>query len=134
MGRSLLAAFVYFGLVFAVGFALGAIRIPLLAPVVGDVTATLLELPVMLAASWLASGWVMKHLDINSHVQAAVMGAGAFALLMGAEAAGAIFLFGRSLADHFASYGRLAGAIGLAGQALFGLIPVLRRALGGQHG
>lgn len=129
MGRSLLAALAYFILVFAVGFGLGAIRVPLLAPLVGDVAATLLELPLMLAASWLASGWLMRRLSVRSSGQAVLMGAAAFALLMVAEALGAVFLFAQTLTDHLASYARPAGAIGLAGQAGFGAIPALRQAL-----
>jgi hypothetical protein len=128
MARSLTAAGVYFAIIFALGFALGAIRVPLLAPQVGDVAATLIELPIMLAASWLACGWLMRRLKIRSLGHAVIMGAGAFASLMGAEAVMAAFLFGRSLADHLASYATPAGAIGLAGQAIFGALPMVRQA------
>ena len=127
MGRSPLAALLYFIIIFACGFALGAIRALLLAPAVGDVAATLLELPVILVAAWLVSGWLMKRLQLRTLGQAAIMGAAAFVLLMAAEAAGAVLLFGQTLADHFAAYERPANAIGLAGQALFGLIPIIRR-------
>lgn len=128
MARSLTAAGVYFAIIFALGFALGAIRVPLLAPRVGDVAATLIELPIMLAASWLACGWLMRRLKIRSFGHAVIMGAGAFASLMGAEAVMAAFLFGRSLADHLASYATPAGVIGLAGQAIFGAFPMVRQA------
>ena len=53
-----------------------------------------------------------------------------FGLLMAAEAAGAMLIFGRSLAEHATSYARPAGAIGLAGQTIFALIPVLRQSRG----
>lgn len=45
---------------------------------------------------------------------------------MGAEAAGSILLFSRSLGDHIGSYGTAAGGLGLAGQIAFGLFPVIQ--------
>jgi hypothetical protein len=56
--------------------------------------------------------------------QAATMGASAFVLLMGAEAAGGILIFGRTLEEHIGLYGTVAGAVGLSGQLAFGFIPV----------
>jgi hypothetical protein len=67
--------------------------------------ATMLELPLMFAASWFASGWLVRVFGVPRDLPARVtMGACAFALLMLAEfATGAIFL-GRGLAAHLASY------------------------------
>ena len=54
---SITAGLVYAALVFAVGFALGALRVTLIAPRLGETRAVLLEAPVMLAVSWMASNW-----------------------------------------------------------------------------
>ena len=49
------AALRYFGIIFALGFVLGTIRTLWLAPIVGTVGAVLIELPIMLIASWLVA-------------------------------------------------------------------------------
>ncbi len=54
--RAVLAGVLYFGLVFALGFILGTLRVLVLEPRLGSTGAVLLELPVMLAASWLLCG------------------------------------------------------------------------------
>ena len=53
------------------------------------------------------------------------MGLVAFLVLMSAEF-GLGAALGRSLLDQFASYGSLAGAIGLAAQVLFAILPVIQ--------
>ena len=45
---SLTAGLAYFASVFAIGFVLGLIRIPFLVPLFGDITAVLIELPIIL--------------------------------------------------------------------------------------
>ena len=55
--KLLRAAIVYWAMVFALGFVLGTIRVIWVIPLVGLMPATLLELPIILAASWAASGW-----------------------------------------------------------------------------
>jgi hypothetical protein len=42
------AGLVYFASVFAIGFVLGMIRVPILAPLFGDFIAVLIELPIIL--------------------------------------------------------------------------------------
>jgi hypothetical protein len=51
----------------------------------------------------------------------------AFALLMAVETGLSVTLFDRSLAQQVSAYATLAGAIGLAGQLAFALIPLLAR-------
>jgi hypothetical protein len=60
MTRSLLTGAAYFVIVFAAAFALGALRVTFIVPAVGSVWATLLELPLTLAASWTACGWLVR--------------------------------------------------------------------------
>lgn len=59
--RILVPAAAYVAIVFAVGFALGTVRVMLLAPRIGEVAAVACELPLMLAAPWLAAGWVLAR-------------------------------------------------------------------------
>ena len=126
MTRSLLAGAAYFVIVFTTGFALGVLRVTFIVSAVGNLWATLLELPFTLAASWIVCGWLVRISGTRSLGHAIGMGASAFALLMGAEAAGSILLFSRSLGDHIGSYGTAAGGLGLAGQIAFGLFPVIQ--------
>jgi hypothetical protein len=59
------------------------------------------------------------------------MGATAFALLMLAETLLAYIAFGRPVAAQIADLGTPQGTLGLAGQVVFGLLPVIQRAHGG---
>ena len=55
IARSLLAGAAYFAVVFATGFALGVVRVLVTAPRLGETGAVLLEVPIILAASWFAA-------------------------------------------------------------------------------
>ena len=114
-GRVIRAGAAYFGLVFAAGFILGTLRVLVVLPLTGELAAVLMELPVMLGLSWLAAGWVLARMPLWRGGRAA-MGAWAFALLMLAEAALSVLVFGRSLAEHAALWVGAPGALGLAGQ------------------
>lgn len=128
MGRAISAGAVYFLLVFAAGFALGTFRVLVLLPRVGELTAVLLELPVMLVVSWVCAGWLVGRFHVPRRVaDRMVMGGVGFGLLMVAEWMLAVFVFDRPLAAQLAHYVTWPGAIGLAGQVAFGVMPVLRR-------
>jgi hypothetical protein len=127
MRRALLAATSYFLIVFAAGFVLGAVRTLWLAPVVGQVTAVAIELPAMIAASWLASGWVLRRFRIGPELaMRAGIGAIAFGLLMLAEFALFTATGRGDVAEFLGALAAPAGALGLAGQLLFAVFPVLR--------
>lgn len=124
------AAVWYFAAVFALGFALGTIRVLLLLPVMGEALAVLLELPVMLGFSWWIAGRIIVWQRVGAEfVDRIIMGGDAFALLMLAEAGMSTLLFGLSLSEHFAHYLTVSGLLGLAGQVMFGLVPLLRLGL-----
>ena len=83
--RVLRAAFVYFAWVFAAGFVLGSIRVPLLVPALGVRTAELLELPVMVAiAGWIAHWRCWRERDLTAR-QHLAFGGLAMAMLLVAE-------------------------------------------------
>jgi hypothetical protein len=120
------AAIAYWAVVFALGFILGTLRTLWLAPAIGLVPATLAELPVMLAASWWAAGWLVRRFAITSLGTALAAGGLAFALLMAAELALAVGLIGQSPGEWLGGFAALHALLGLAGQLLFALMPWLR--------
>ena len=118
----LLTGTVYFAAVFAAGFVLGVLRTLVLVPLLGEWGAVLVELPVILSIAW----WVCKRILRRWPLwppAAVAMGAIAFLLLMGAEAALSTLLAGRSLAEHLSLYAQLPHQLGLAGQLAFALFP-----------
>lgn len=129
MPRAILAGAVYWGIVFTWAFFLGVLRSAVIAPRFGEVAAVVVEVPFVLWASWFSSRWIMLRLGVGSTVlERLVMGGAAFALLMGAELALSVFMAGRPAADWLASFATLPGAIGLAGQVAFGIVPLAQRA------
>lgn len=117
------AAIAYWAVVFALGFVLGTVRTLWLAPAIGLVPATLAELPVMLAASWVASGWLVRRFAIATAGAGLVIGALAFVLLMAAECALAVGLIGQMPGEWLAGLGQPHALLGLAGQIAFALMP-----------
>ena len=121
------AGLAYFGAVFVVGFMLGAVRVLLLVPRLGETVSVLLEVPVILAVSWRVSGWTTREFRVSSAVpRRLLMGVVAFALLMLAEIGVSVFAFGRSIEDHFAAYRSSQGVIGLIAQIAFAFIPLMQ--------
>lgn len=124
---ALRAGALYFLLIFALGFVLGTVRVLLVEPALGLEKATLIELPVMLVASWLACGWVLRRSRVQNLRERAVMGALAFVLLMAGELGVSTLLMGRSVAEHLATYGEAPRQWGLAAQIAFAVFPLVRR-------
>lgn len=85
----------------------------------------------MLLVSWFACRAIITRLAVPPHLAARiVMGAVALALLLTAEAALGILVFGRSPAEHLALYADTPALLGLAGQLLFAMFPALMLRLG----
>lgn len=124
------AALAYLAVVFAVAFLLGTIRVLWLIPRMGELWAVLIEVPLLLALSWVVAGAVLRRRPLVGLASRAAMGATAFAGLMALELAVGRFGFGQSLAGMLAAMGQPAGLIGLAGQIGFALIPAIRQPRG----
>lgn len=121
-----IAGAAYFLIVFLIGFGLGTFRVLYVAARLGETGAVLLETPLMLAASWAACGWCLRRFDVRPSAGClALMGGVGFTLLMASEFGLAVMLFGRAPAGFVAAYRTAAGAIGLAAQVAFGLMPLL---------
>lgn len=122
------AAVAYLVPVFAVAFLVGAVRVTFIAPVTGPLIAVALEVPLILALSWAVAGRVLKRWPLPQPARLQ-MGALAFALLMLLELLTAL-AFGQTPTQFLQAMTTPAGALGLAGQIGFGLIPLLRQPRG----
>lgn len=128
MKRAVLAGLTYFGVVFAAGFVLGTLRVFVLAPKLGESTAVLVELPIILAVSWLACRWLIARFRVPTMLSdRLVMGGLALAVLLSAEIGVSMLGFGRTLSEHLQQYQQLPPLIGLAGQIVFAMFPVIQR-------
>jgi hypothetical protein len=124
------AGAIYFAVIFALGFVLGTIRVFVTAPITGDLWATLIELPVMLSASWWWCVQTMKHFQVAPKFAVRVgVGLLALTLLLGAEAALSVAAFGRDLETHFAGYMKAGPMLGLLAQLAFAAFPFLQSLL-----
>lgn len=118
-------ALIYLAAIFALGFVLGTIRTLWLAPALGHLAAVALELPVMLGASWWLARRLAARRPLPSRSAALLAGLIAFVLLLALELALGVALFGQSAQEWGAALATPPGALGLAGQVLFGLLPAL---------
>ena len=111
---------------FAAGFVLGSIRIFAVVPHLGETAAVALEMPIMLAISWLLAGQNVRWFRVPPRaIDRALMGAVAFMVLMVGETALAVIAFGRGLSEEFATFRSPAGALGLTAQIMFATFPLL---------
>ena len=121
--RPVLAGGAYFAVIFFIGFILGTLRVLWLRPIVGELPAVLLELPVMLTASWFAAAAIIRKFDIApQRTPRLIMGIVALGMLMLAEAGLTMWLPSQAESQALADGPRIAG---FAGQIIFALIPWL---------
>ncbi len=104
-------------IVFAAGFVLGTLRVLVIAPALGEVGAVALELPFMLAISWVVISWVMRRHELSSLRERVILGEVAFVLLIGAELVLEILAFGGSLDSFLGKISTGAGLLGFLGQS-----------------
>lgn len=118
-----IAAFAYWAWVFAFAFVLGIVRTLWLTPQIGALAATLCEVPLTLAMSWWAARSITARYGISGGGEALALGLASFALLMLAEVSLAGVLSGLTPGQWLRGMASPAGAVGVAGQVLFGLMP-----------
>ena len=114
----------YYAIVFGLAFAMGVARTLVIAPRLGATVAVLLEVPLIVAASWVTVRHLLRHCALT-FPQSAAMGAVAFTLTMGSEVILARLLRGQSVIAWAADVMTPLGLIGLAGQIAFAVMPVL---------
>ncbi len=130
MPAALTAGVLYFAIVFSVGFALGTLRVTTLAPRLGELAAVAVEVPAMLVASWLASAWLVRGFRVpRTSIARLAMGGLALAVLIAAEWALGLVLFGRTAGEQLAAWTTPPGLVGLVAQLAFGLVPFVQAQL-----
>ena len=120
------AGALYFVLVFGTGFLLGMVRVPFLVPRLGVRAAELIEMPVMLVATILAAGYIIRFFALASTgVVRLSVGFLALALVVIAELSFALLLQGQSAVQYIASRDPVSGTAYLVTLALFALMPFI---------
>ena len=125
MPSAIRAGALYFAIVFAAGFVLGALRVIVIMPLIGELFAVALELPIILFVSWIACRRLVAQFSVPAMAShRAAMGALAFGLLMLAELGLSVLVFDRSVAEYLAGLQLVPGLLGLVGQIIFALMPL----------
>jgi hypothetical protein len=123
MLASCLAGLLYFAAVFTFAFAMGTARVLVVAPWLGPVAAVLLEVPILIGASWIVARRLLRNHSLTI-AQRATMGATAFTLTMVSEVALSAIMRGQSVTDWAAAVATPLGLVGLAGQVVFAAVPI----------
>lgn len=124
--QTLQAVALYFLLVFGAGFVLGIGRVLFLVPLLGERTAELLEMPVMLVIIVIAARWiVLRWLDPPGPASALVTGFSAMGLVLLADLIVGISLRGMSPADVFSHRDPVSGAAYYTSLLLFAIMPAI---------
>lgn len=117
------AAVVYWAVVFAAGLVLGTVRVLWGAAALGEGLFQAIEIALLLALGWIVARWLVRRRWIAGEGAALRVGALAFALLLVAEAALGLTLFGETLPHWLASLTHPPRLWGLISQILFALTP-----------
>lgn len=123
--RILQAAVLYFLLVFGAGFVLGTGRVLVVVPLLGERTAELLEMPLMLAVIVAAAGWVVRHKLDGRQSSALSVGFIAMGFVLVADLAVGMGLRGMSATDVFLNRDPVSGAAYYAALLLFAVMPTI---------
>lgn len=120
------AAVLYFAIVFAVGFALGPVRVLWLEPAVGATLAVLIEAPILVAAMAVAARRVARKLAVSTRVLPMLaMGGAALLLVLAADFTVGRWLRGLTLLEQAGYLVTPAGLVYVATLVLFALMPLL---------
>ena len=123
MTTAYMTGLLYFLAVFTFAFAMGIARQLVIAPQLGSSVAVLLEVPIVVAASWIVARRLLRYRSLTVP-ERALMGATAFTLTMASEAALSVIMRGQSVADWAAAVATPLGLVGLAAQLVFAAIPI----------
>ena len=114
----------YFAIVFALAFAMGIFRTLIVAPRIGRTAAVLIEVPLILVASWFVARRLLRDRAFSLS-QRAAMGLIAFGLTLISEAALSSIMRGQGVLEWAATVATPLGLVGLTGQLGFGLMPIV---------
>jgi hypothetical protein len=125
MKRAMIAATVYFLMLFALGFALGTIRVLAVAPRFGELAATLTEVPLMLTVAYFACRWAIARWHVPRDPAARwAMVLWFLILLFLFETLLGAMLFGRPATEQWAALATPTGLLGLSAQIIAALLPL----------
>jgi hypothetical protein len=120
------AGALYFVLVFAVGFVLGAIRTLWVVPRVGETKAELMEMPIMLVVTILAARWTVVRFSVPSMWSARLeMGCVALILMLVAEFGFVLWVRGLSIKQYLSARDPVSGTVYYAMLLAFAIMPIL---------
>jgi len=120
------AGALYFALVFAVGFVVGAIRTTLVVPRVGARRAELIEAPIMLVVTLLAARWAVLLLAWPPMLSTRLaMGCIALVLMLVAEFGFVLWIRGLTIRDYLVTRDPVSGAAYYVLLIIFAVMPVL---------
>ena len=124
--RTIKAGTMYFALVFGAGFVLGAIRVTLLVPRLGERAAELIEMPFMFVVVLVSARFITNRFNLPANTLAR-LGAGflALGLLVTAEILLAVALQDRTLGDYVTSRDPVSGMVYLVMLLLFAVMPLV---------
>jgi hypothetical protein len=123
-----LAAGVYFAMVFAVGLALGPVRVLWVEPVLGQTIAVLCEAPLLILAMNVAAKLAPRWVGMSGGWAAYLaMGVLALALQQTADLAVGFGLRGMTLSEQLAYFATPPGYIYAVSLVAFALMPLLVR-------
>ena len=123
MAAACFTGMLYYAAVFTFAFAMGIVRVLVVAPRLGSTVAVLLEMPVVVMASWLVARRLLRNRCFEL-TQRGAMGATAFTLTMASEAALSVIMLGQGMTDWAAALATPLGLAGLAGQVAFAAMPL----------
>lgn len=124
------AGFLYFAGVFAIGFILGGVRLMILLPLLGETWAVVLELPVILGFCWVLCARAISRIGVPAvFAERAAMGISALVLLLLAEYMLWLLMFSNGSDSFLHKYSTGSGVIGLMGQFIFALFPIVQATL-----
>jgi hypothetical protein len=114
-------------LIFSLGFILGTFRVVVVAPALGPWLALLLEVPVMLLASFLVFRRLIGTARLPVGAPRLICALTAFACLIAAEFLLETLVFAESPASFIGKLSSAIGLAGLLGQMGFVIMPLLVR-------
>jgi|JI8StandDraft_1071087.scaffolds.fasta_scaffold132459_2 hypothetical protein len=127
-----LVSFLYFLIIFLVGFIFGTIRTLFVTPNIGALFAVLLEVPFLLGISWILSLKIIQKFPFpNTLFSLLQIGGVSFLFLILTEVYFSLCLFGLTWPDYISNLTTPAGIVGFLAQVVFGLIPAIRGKMNG---
>jgi len=119
----MLRAGIYFAIVFTVGFALGIVRVLWLVPLVGERSAELLEMPLMLVAIFYAARFVTRRFPARRQADLVLSGGLALLILLVVEFSVVLGLRGLSISQYLQERDPIAGFVYFVMLIVFATMP-----------